>query len=145
MGRLVFAALIVIVACSAMVESPITLQGDYRLTSVNNVSLPVAIASVPPEILQLTGGRITLEADSTFIDSTFSRLMITTPGAPVVEYRDGVAGRWERVGDTVHMRSKQGEYLLAVQRAGDLTRFFPRSQLRGPYLDVTYRYERSKD
>lgn len=137
--------LLLAVACVGTTE-PLPLEGPYALVTLNDGALPQAIASVPPEVTQMTGGWLLLRADGTVTDSSFWRVVTSLPSgeSSVVEHRDGLAGTWTRDGDTIRIAVPgRDEYRLTLHADGSLTRFFPRhDELGGPYLDVTYRYTR---
>jgi hypothetical protein len=82
------------VGCADAVQprAPV-LPGRYELEQVNDASLPVVIAVVPPEVIRLTRAVVVIRADSTFSDTT----TITYDRSPFggVETETQVShGRW---------------------------------------------------
>jgi hypothetical protein len=59
------------VACSdAVLPISPTIHGRYELEQVNDASLPVVIAVIPPEVIRLTRAVVVIREDSTFSDTT---------------------------------------------------------------------------
>lgn len=68
--RVFYCALLGVACSDAVLPAPPRLDGRYELEQVNDASLPVVIAVVPPEIIRLTRAVVVIFPDSTFTDTT---------------------------------------------------------------------------
>ena len=124
--RFVFliACLLGVGCADAVLPTPPSLEGRYELEQVNDASLPVVIAVVPPEVIRLTRAVVVIRADSTFTDTT----VIAYDRSPFggVETETQVReGRW-----TPEEYEWRGDTLVRVEHRAL------------PLLDLTLRYAR---
>lgn len=80
--------------------------GRYPLRRMNGEELPQVYTDLPTFRLEIVRGVITLNPDSTFADSTELRRIENSQTRRVIDVAEG---RFELIGDTLHLRSTRGE------------------------------------
>ena len=87
-------------------------SGTYSLSTVNGEQLPVTVARLGADSLQILDGRIELNTDNTFSDSSTYRL---AEGGEVTTEADVVTGTYSQSRNTLTLYPLEGAaYSLAV-------------------------------
>lgn len=145
--HMLLAIVIAAISCADPTVPVPTLTGTYHLVSVNGRPLPAVVASIPPEVVQVTGGEITLAGDGTYTAVSRWRIVTGPPINTVVDDSSASRGTYTLRDSTLTLsvlEPSNAPRVLTIHAGGVLTEFFRRSELGGPYRDVTYRYERRR-
>jgi hypothetical protein len=90
----------------------VDVTGTFTLRTINGEDLPVIIAQVGEDMIEVTEGTIRLNADSTFSDSTTFRI---TEGGVVTIEEDGAVGTYTQSGTSVTLHPSEGApYAVSV-------------------------------
>jgi hypothetical protein len=112
--------------CSAdrLVSPDRDVAGSYTLRQVEGSSLPSTVSNDGASSVEITGGSLDLDSDSSWLGRTNFR--ITTPGNVAHETQVGT-GRWSQVGDSLHFTdggnvvgAVRGDTLWLVRRTNDV-------------------------
>jgi small ligand-binding sensory domain FIST len=116
-----------IAACSAdrIVRPDPNVAGSYTLQQVEGTSLPSVVSNDGASSVEITGGSLDLDSDSSWLGRTNFR--ITTPGGVAHETQVGT-GRWSLAGDSLHFTdggdvagAVRGDSLWLVRRTNDVS------------------------
>lgn len=117
----IFALILGLAACSGDSAGPISFVGAFELQTVNGEPLPAVLLEIENDRLEVTGGRITLNADNTFSDRFDVR--ITEDGVMSVN-SETTFGTYETSGSNVDMRYDGGDFARASLSGSTLTQIY---------------------
>jgi hypothetical protein len=111
---------LLVAACSDSPTAPsASLEGSYSLRTVNGANVPVTLATMGADRVDITGGTLTLNNNGTFSGQLAFRFVFS--GA-TTNQSESSSGTWTASGNTVTL-SSEGDVTIAVwdQNARQLT------------------------
>lgn len=98
---------------------PGSITGTYELQTVDGDPLPYVVVQIGADRLEITGGRITLNADNTFSDRLEFRLV--EDGETTDPDPETVTGTYQASGSSVTLTYPGGETSTVTVSGGTLT------------------------
>jgi hypothetical protein len=99
-------------ACGDSSTGPASIAGTYTLQTINGQAPPRTVFQDASGRVEITGGRVNLNADGTFSDATDLRV---TSGTTVLTDTETAVGMWVQNGDNITFNvSGGGSYSMAL-------------------------------
>lgn len=144
MRSLALLGFLILTGCTDLMAPMPGIAGTYDLATISHAKLPQALSSDGNEVYQLLGATLTLNADSTFRDSTLTQTVTILP-LPGTTTRQAFVfgGRYSAHDSTVTFTPDPPHFGYGMARTGNgLTRTVVRTGINAQLLDYTMEYVR---